>query len=106
MVKLIALYRHPEDQQAFDDHYENVHAPLAQKMPGLQRLEVTKIAGTPMGEQAPYYLEAAMYFESEEALKQAMGSPEGRAAAKDLMGFAGPLVTMMIGEVTATGERV
>jgi hypothetical protein len=28
-----------------------------------------------------------------------MSSAEGKAAAKDLMGFAGSLVTMMIGEV-------
>ena len=49
MVKLIALYRHPEDKKAFDDHYWNVHAPLAEKMPGLKKLEVTRLVGTPMG---------------------------------------------------------
>ena len=48
MVKLIALYRHPEDKKAFDDHYWNVHAPLAEKMPGLKKLEVTRLVGTPM----------------------------------------------------------
>jgi uncharacterized protein (TIGR02118 family) len=39
-----------------------------------------------------------MYFENMEALNQAMSSPEGKAAAKDLMSFAGKLVTMIIGE--------
>ncbi|PTX63326.1 uncharacterized protein (TIGR02118 family) [Melghirimyces profundicolus] len=99
MVKLIALYCHPEDREAFDDHYENVHTPLAEKMPGLKKLEVTRMQGAPMGGKAEYYLEAAMYFEDRAALDAAMRSPEGKAAAKDLMGFAGPLVTMMIGEV-------
>jgi uncharacterized protein (TIGR02118 family) len=99
MVKLIALYRHPEDAAAFDKHYEEVHTPLVEKMPGLKKLEVTRMKGAPMGGEAKYYLEAAMYFEDEESLQAAMNSPEGRASAKDLMGFAGPLVTMMIGEV-------
>ncbi|GGK31439.1 hypothetical protein GCM10010965_25280 [Caldalkalibacillus thermarum] len=99
MVKLIALYKQPEDPKAFDEHYENIHAPLAKKMPGLKRMEVTKIYGAPMGE-SPYYLLAEMYFENKEALNQAMQSEEGKAAAKDLMGFAGKLVTMMLGEVT------
>lgn len=49
MVKLIALYRHPEDQESFDKHYEQVHTPLVEKMPGLKKLEVTRIRGAPMG---------------------------------------------------------
>ncbi|SMO92287.1 EthD family reductase [Melghirimyces algeriensis] len=100
MVKLIALYRHPENRESFDEHYQNVHTPLVEKMPGLKKLEVTRIVGAPMGGEAKFYLEAAMYFEDRKALDDAMNSPEGRASAKDLMGFAGPLVTMMIGEVT------
>jgi uncharacterized protein (TIGR02118 family) len=99
MVKLIALYKVPEDTQAFDEHYENIHTPLAKKMPGLQKIEVTRILGTPMGTKADYHLLAEMYFTDEEALKSSMGSPDGKAAAKDLMGFAGKLVNMMIGQV-------
>lgn len=98
MVKLIALYKKPEDREAFDQHYEEVHTPLAQKMPGLEKLEVTRITGAPMGE-SPYYLMAEMYFKDKETLNEAMSSAEGTAAAKDLMGFAGKLVSMMIGEV-------
>ena len=98
MYKLIALYKQPENKAAFDEHYEQIHTPLARKMPGLKRLEVSKIYGSPMGD-SPYYLLAELYFESKEALNQSMQSPEGKAAAKDLMGFAGHLVTMMLGEV-------
>jgi uncharacterized protein (TIGR02118 family) len=98
MVKLVALYKQPEDKKAFDEHYFNVHLPLAQKMPGLIKATVTKYSTTPMGTESPYYLQAEMYFENMEALNQAMSSPEGKAAAKDLMSFAGKLVTMIIGE--------
>ncbi|MFL6559114.1 MAG: EthD family reductase, partial [Bacillus sp. (in: firmicutes)] len=28
MVKLIALYKQPENKEEFDEHYFNVHGPL------------------------------------------------------------------------------
>ncbi|WP_134703666.1 EthD family reductase [Ammoniphilus sp. YIM 78166] len=98
MVKLIAIYRKPENVEAFDQHYNEVHAPLAAKMPGLLKLEVNRIYGTPMGE-SDLHLIAEMYFETKEALLQALSSPEGKAAGKDLMGFAGKLVSMHFAEV-------
>lgn len=98
MVKLVAIYRKPEDVKAFDEHYFNTHAPLASKMPGLQKLEVAKVYGGPMGE-SDLYLIAEMYFESKEALMAAMTSPEGKAAGKDVMGFAGNIISMHFAEV-------
>lgn len=98
MIKLIALYRQPENPAAFDEHYTNVHTPLARKMPGLQKLEVTRILGTPQG-PSEYYLMAEMYFPDQDTLNRSMRSEEGKAAAKDLMGFAGSLVSMHVGEV-------
>ncbi len=99
LVKLIALYRQPGDRDAFDRHYREVHTPLAEKMPGLQKLEVTRIVGDPMGGSSEWYLMAEMYFADRQTLDAAMTSPEGKAAAKDLMGFAGKIVTMVVGEV-------
>lgn len=97
MVKLIALYKEPENKEAFDEHYFNVHAPLTAKIPGLRKMEVTKIVGSPMGD-SEYYLLCEMYYDDHDALKAAMKTPESKASGKDLMGFAGKLVTMMIGE--------
>lgn len=98
MVKLVAIYRKPEDVETFDQHYRQVHTPLAEKMPGLLKLEVNKIYGAPMGE-SHLHLIVEMYFESKEALNNAMSSPEGRVAGKDLAGFAGNLVSMHCAEV-------
>lgn len=98
MVKLIAIYRKPEDVEAFDKHYHEVHAPLAAKMPGLIKLEVNMIYGSPTG-SSDLHLIAEMHFESKEALLEALSSPEGKAAGKDLMGFAGKLVSMHFAEV-------
>jgi len=98
MIKLIALYKKPENTAEFDRRYFEEHVPLASKMPGLRRVEVAKIVGGPAGE-AEYYLQAEMYFDDMESLKQAMSSPEGKAAAKDVMTFARDIITMMFAEV-------
>jgi len=100
MVKLIALYKKPEDAAAFDNHYREIHTPLAMKMPGLRKLEVQRVVGTPMGTEAPFYQVAEMTFDSLDAVKAALASPEGKAAGKDVMGFAGKIITMMLAEVT------
>ncbi|WP_114571454.1 EthD family reductase [Exiguobacterium flavidum] len=98
MVKLIALYKQPENKEQFDEHYFNVHAPITAKIPGLKEMNVTKIVGSPMGGEGAYYLMCEMIYESHEAMKEGMRSAEGKASGKDLMGFAGDLVTLMIGE--------
>jgi uncharacterized protein (TIGR02118 family) len=98
MYKLVAIYKKPEDTQAFDEHYFNIHLPLASKMPGLRKAEISKIVGSPMG-QSDYYLLAEMYFDDMASLENAMASAEGKAAGKDLMGFAGKLVNMMFAKV-------
>ncbi|WP_252502201.1 EthD family reductase [Sporosarcina sp. Marseille-Q4943] len=98
MAKLIALYKHPENKEEFDNHYFNVHAPITAKIPGLREMKVTKFTGSPMGGEGKYYLMCEMYYDSLEDLQQGLRSPEGKASGKDLMGFAGNLVTLMIGE--------
>jgi uncharacterized protein (TIGR02118 family) len=98
MVKLIALYKTPDDVEAFDKHYNDIHTPLVKTMPGLRKLEVARIIGAPIGEPK-HYLIAEMYFDSMDALNAAMASPEGKASARDLMSFAANIVTMFYAEV-------
>lgn len=98
MVKLIALYKTPENTQEFDKHYADTHTPLVKKWPGLRKLEVASIYGAPIGEPK-HYLIAEMYFDNQDAMQKAMASPEGKTAARDVMQFAGNLVTMFFAEV-------
>ena len=98
MVKLIALYRKPADVTAFDNHYYNIHIPLIKNIPGLRKIEITKISGSPVGE-SKYHLMVEMYYDSIDALNAASASPEGKTAGKDLMGFAADVVTLFFGEV-------
>ncbi|WP_106496356.1 EthD family reductase [Lentibacillus sp. Marseille-P4043] len=97
MAKLIALYKQPEDQAKFDEHYYNVHTPITKEIPGLREMNVTKIVGSPMG-KSDYYLLCEMIYDDQESLKKAMKTDEGKASGKDVMQFAGDIVTLMIGE--------
>src|SRR4051794_7285391 len=98
MIKLVALFRRPDDVQEFDRHYGEVHAPLMALVPGLERMEVTRDLKAFRGEPE-YYLIAEMYFRDQTTFDAAMSSEENRAAGKDLMSFAREVVTMVYGEV-------
>ena len=47
MIKLTILYGKPTDPAAFDEHYATTHAPLAAKVPGVQRYEWGKVNSHP-----------------------------------------------------------
>jgi len=88
MAKLVVLYRKPSDPEAFDAYYASTHAPLAKKIPGLKRYEIsTGPVSTPAGE-SPWHLVALLGFDSVDALKAGLASPQGQAAAGDLGNFA------------------
>jgi uncharacterized protein (TIGR02118 family) len=97
MVKLVALYRRPADAQAFDRSYFETHIPLVKKIPGLQRVEVSRITGAPRGEP-DFYLIAEMYFPDRQTMEKGMASPENAEAGKNLMSFARGLVTFAFAE--------
>ncbi|MEO6940837.1 MAG: EthD family reductase [Candidatus Kapaibacterium sp.] len=103
MVSLTAFYKTSEDTTSFDAHYDDIHTPLVKQMEGLRKVEITRNAkmitpATSMLQETPHLI-CTMYFDDRAALDNSMRSPGGKAAAKDLMGFAGPLVSMVIGEV-------
>jgi uncharacterized protein (TIGR02118 family) len=88
MAKLLVLYKTPKSAEAFDKHYASVHVPLAKKIPGLKKYDIsTGAVGTPAG-PSQVHLAATLYFDSLDALKAGLASPEGKAAAGDLGNFA------------------
>lgn len=88
MAKLVVLYKTPKNTEAFDKYYVSTHAPLAKKIPGLKKYDVSK--GDVISPAGPsgIHLVATLYFDSLEALKSGLASPQGQAAAGDLPNFA------------------
>jgi uncharacterized protein (TIGR02118 family) len=102
MHRLIVLYGHPEDAAAFDRHYETVHVPLAEKIPGMRSCTLGRPASLD-GSQPPYHLVAQLTFDSLEDLQAGMGSPEGQAAAGDVPNFASGGATLFVQEDRVVG---
>jgi len=99
MIKATLLYGHPTDADKFEKYYAETHLPLAYKMPGVSKMELTKFISAPDGSQAAYYRMAELFFSDPAQLQQTMSSPEGQVTAADLSNFATGGVTMIIGAV-------
>lgn len=85
---MIAIYKTPVDKDAFDKHYFNVHIPLAKKLPGLRKYDVSKIPIISTTGDSETYLIGTLHFDSLEAIKTAFASPQGRDCATDRKIFA------------------
>jgi uncharacterized protein (TIGR02118 family) len=85
---MVVIYRTPKNVEAFDRHYFDIHVPLAKKIPGLRKYEISHgpvavLAGVP-----DVYLIGTLYFDDLAAIKRAFASPEGRAAGADRQAYA------------------
>ena len=98
MAQLIVLYKHPADTAAFDAYYESTHIPVAKKIPGLRRYEVSRGPVQKAGGDSPYRLIAVLSFDSLAAVQAGLASPEGQAAAADLGHFAQAGVELLMSE--------
>jgi uncharacterized protein (TIGR02118 family) len=90
--RLLVQYGQPTDPAAFDRHYREVHVPLANKIPGVQRYTIAHPVA--VGDGPAPYLVAELDFASEEAFGAGMSSPDGQAAAGDVPNFATGGATM------------
>jgi len=95
MVRLIVLYNQPDDPEAFDAHYRDVHTPIVERYPKLRSLRLTKVAGV-AGRPAPFYLMAEMLFDSDQDLADAVASAPSAESARDLRSFAQAGVSIFV----------
>jgi len=73
--------------------------PIAAKMTGHEKLELTKFLNPADGEKPSYYRMAEFWYQNIETMQEAMSSQEGQATADDLSNFATGGVTLLVGEV-------
>ena len=94
MARLVVLYKTPKDPAAFDAYYFKSHVPLAKKLPGLRRYEVSRGAVASPAGPSGIHLVATLHFDDLAAVGAAFASPEGKAAAADVGTFASGGVNM------------
>jgi uncharacterized protein (TIGR02118 family) len=100
MAELVVLYKTPKDAAAFDKYYAGTHIPLAKKLPGLKKYQISKgTVASPAGASG-IHLVATLTFDNLAAIQSALASPEGAAAAGDLQNFAGAGVDLLMFDTT------
>ena len=88
MARLLVMYKTPQDGSAFDWYYSEKHVPLAKRIPGLRKYEISRGAvGSPAGTSG-YHLVAILHFDDVAAIQAGVASPEGQTAVGDLQNFA------------------
>ena len=88
MAHVVVMYKTPKDTAAFDKYYFSTHVPIAKKIPGLKKFEVSQgPVATPAGPSA-FHLIATLHFDNLAAVQAGFGSAEGKAAAADVQKFA------------------
>lgn len=88
MARVLVLYKTPKDAAAFDDYYSKTHIPIAKKIPGLRKYEVSQgPVVTPAGPSS-FHLIAILHFDDIAAIQKGFASAEGQAAAADVQKFA------------------
>ncbi len=81
-ASLVVLYDVPADPAAFDDHYQTVHVPLTQALPGLRSYTLAKQPRPLRG--APVWQIATMTWATMADLEAAFASAAGQGAAADM----------------------
>lgn len=82
-VTLIVLYTQPDDVAAFEEHYTRIHAPLVDKVPGIERWWSQQIVAAPDEGELTYHRIAELHFPDQATLEAGLGSAEGQATASD-----------------------
>ena len=83
MARMVVIYPTPKDVEAFDRHYFEIHVPLAKKIPGLRKYEVSQgPIAMPVGTSSIHRI-GTLYFDDLAAIEKAFASPQGQAAGAD-----------------------
>lgn len=99
MTRLLILFKDTA-VSTFDLRFAR-NLDLLNNMPGVQRVAHARVIGGPRG-SAPYQRMVEVFFSDAEALDQALASPQGVIAGKDLMSFAGASAELIFVEDEVT----
>ncbi|HAJ05286.1 MAG TPA: EthD family reductase [Chloroflexi bacterium] len=97
MYKMTILFNTPENINDFEERWSQQFIPIAEQMPGVQRITVSHIEGEPKG-KSEYYKIHEFQFANKPSLDHALNSEKGVQAGKALMKFAGNITTILFSE--------
>jgi uncharacterized protein (TIGR02118 family) len=103
-VKLVVIYPHPKDIDAFEKVYQNEHIPLAvAKLEGKTKIVATKVVASPQG-APPFCRIAEVHFRSITDLEACAASAGGKQTLAHAVSISsgGPPILLVAEEETFT----
>ena len=98
-VKLTVLYAQPKSPEVFEKYYAETHLPIAGKIKGVSRIELSKVAREPGGPAPAFYRIAELYFSSKAQMDKVMATPAAKQTVADLPNFATGGFTVLVSEI-------
>ena len=86
-TKITVVYDNPTDPDAFEAGYP-AQVELAKKMPGLEKLETSKVLPKEDGSPTPFYRMVDMYFADYATASAAVATAEAGALFPSIFGLA------------------
>jgi uncharacterized protein (TIGR02118 family) len=96
MHKLVILVELPPDDTSFDETWPQFLR-LSEQMPGLIREATCRVEYILYGDYEPVLLHE-LFFDSVDAIQQAMSSPEGQGAGEILQRMSGGRLTLLVAD--------
>jgi len=88
MARMVVIYRKPADVAAFERHYFEKHVPLAKRLPGIRKYEVSQGPIVSPAGASDAWMVATLHFDSLAAIREAFASDVGEQCAADRREFA------------------
>ncbi|MGO9086852.1 MAG: EthD family reductase [Candidatus Sulfotelmatobacter sp.] len=86
---MVVVYRRADlTPEQFRRHFEEVHGPLAKKLPALKKYVQNYVGADSSRESPGWDAIVELYFDNWEAMEAAWASPQGAASDADLPEFA------------------
>jgi uncharacterized protein (TIGR02118 family) len=87
MFKFVIIYRRVDDEERLEHFFSQTNLPLAEKLPGLVKSEVSRVRGKPGGDSR-FHLMYELYFETPDAFYEALASPSGQLLSRELKAWS------------------
>lgn len=97
IYKLVILFKQPPNPVEFERRWSEEFVPLAERLPGLERVVVSHTHGGPAG-PVDIFLIHELHFAGYAVMTGALTSAAGVAAGQKLVQLAGSNVTLLFAE--------
>lgn len=98
MYKTIGLYKRMDNAEEFYDHFTNVVVPRLLNIPGILKVDVTRLHSTEMSNDSTFFMMIETYFVSYEGFQRVITSPEGQEALADILSLQADCLTAYVGQ--------